>query len=41
VTITVSKSINPTVEIVFKAISDIKNLPETNPDIVIIEFISE
>jgi uncharacterized protein YndB with AHSA1/START domain len=40
-TITISKTINTPVEAIFKAIADIRNLPETNPDILSVEFISK
>ena len=40
-TITVSKKINASSDIIFRAISDVKNLPETNPDIINIEFLTE
>jgi len=40
-TITVSRTINASVDKVFRAISEVSNLPDTNPDIVNIEFLSE
>jgi hypothetical protein len=39
--ITVTRSINAPIDLIFKSISDISNLPKTNRDIVNIEFISD
>jgi hypothetical protein len=41
VKIIVSRKIKAPIDKIFKAISDIRHLPETNPDIVKIEFVSE
>lgn len=40
-TVTVSRTINASPDVVFQVVSDIPNLPETNPDIVSIEFFTE
>jgi len=39
--IRVSRKINSKVEAVFKAVTDIENLPSTNPDVLKTEFLSE
>jgi len=39
--VTVTKTINAPSEAIFRAVSDIDNLPNTNPDIVGIEFLTE
>jgi len=39
--ITVKRIFNAPADLVFKAISDIENFPNTNPDIVKIEFLSD
>jgi uncharacterized protein YndB with AHSA1/START domain len=38
--ITVTRKINAPLQLTFKAIADIENLPKTNPDIVKIEFLT-
>ena len=38
---TVNRTINATPAVIFKAVSDINNLPQTVPDIVKVEFLSE
>lgn len=40
-TITVSRNINAPLDRIFNAISEIRNLPETNPEILKIEFITD
>ena len=38
---TVTRTIKAPIEIVFKAITDVEGMPDTNPDIVSTEFLSE
>jgi len=39
--ISVTRNINAPIDLVSKALSDISNLPNTNPDIVKVEFLSD
>ena len=38
--VTVSRNINASVDLIFRAVSDIINLPFVNPDVVKVEFLS-
>ena len=40
-TVTVSRLISAPVDVVFRAVSDIERLPETNPDYLAVEFLSD